>query len=421
MKLPSWPNPKGYRDIDLNLSRIRSLLQRLDNPQNRLPKTIHVAGTNGKGSTIAFLRAFLEAHQKTCHIYTSPHLVEFNERIILAGTQISDDFLNQCLEKCRLACEIKPKITPTYFEGITAAAFLAFSLVEADFLLLETGMGGRFDATNVLDEVLCSVLTPISLDHTEFLGDTIAKIAYEKCGIFKKNTPIFIAKQTPEALKIIKEEASKLNCPLYIFGQDFNYEIKENHWQITPSNFQLPFIDNLAGKHQMDNATLALSLIITQNLVNVKQNRIKSAIPSIYWPARLQKITSGHFFNPSQTLFLDGSHNQAGAKTILEFLQNNPKKPHILVFSMLKDKNCQKFLEIIADEIDQLIAIPIENEKNSRNPGEIVEIAKKIGINACKSNNLEEAFAKITKKDPLILVCGSLYLAGNFIAQNYEN
>ena len=208
MKIPFWPDAKIH-NIELGLSRVLQLLERLGNPHLKLPPAIHIAGTNGKGSTLAFLRAIFEESGLKIHTYTSPHLVNFNERILLAGKEISDDFLNEILTECKKAAEIFPQIQVTFFEGTTVATFLAFSRVPADLLLLETGMGGRLDATNVLPEVLCSVITPISFDHEEFLGNTLAKIAYEKAGIIKKNCPVVIGKQVEEALQVIEDQAFK--------------------------------------------------------------------------------------------------------------------------------------------------------------------------------------------------------------------
>ncbi len=456
MKLPFWPNPTGYRNIDLGLSRVIDLLGRVGNPHQKLPPTIHIAGTNGKGSTLAFLRAILEENGRSVHCYTSPHLVEFNERIVLAGEKISDDFLNECLLACKNACEIEPKITPTYFEGITVAAFLAFSKIKADFLLLETGMGGRLDATNVIEKNLCTIITPISFDHTEFLGDSLAKIALEKASIIKKNCPVFVGKQDREALAVIKDYAKKMNSPTKIFGEDFDFEILENDWKFTVAKnfkpttffaklfcinksdkklrekFTLPFPKFLAGDHQMQNASLAISCAISKNLAFVKENRIKSALLRASWPARLQKITFGRLFAKiaQGEVFLDGSHNLAGAATVFEFLRSKHAKKRILIFSMLKDKDCEGFLRKIRSEIDFLITLPIENEPKSRSGEEIVKIAQSLSINSIAVGDFDEAFDFVAKldegaksgssldKNKLVLVCGSLYLAGNFLEKN---
>lgn len=477
MKFPSWPNQIGYRNIELGLDRMYKILERLNNPHKKLPPTIHIAGTNGKGSTLSFLRSILEHHDQKVHCYTSPHLVEFNERIVISGENISDNFLNECLEICKKACEAEPKITPTYFEGITAAAFLAFSKVKADFLILETGLGGRLDATNVIEDHLFSIITPISKDHTEFLGEKISQIAFEKAGIMKKNCPVFIAKQDPEALKVLKDKAKELNCQTTIFQEDFDINIKENGWEITeltpekwrrnngwlkkppkkllqslfqsllqkplqsspqkpPQNLpqSLPFTKFLAGSHQLDNACIALYSIITQNLIAVKENRIKSAILNTKWPARLQNIDSGAIFDKinaifneeSQNfeLFLDGSHNESGAETIKNLLKNYENRQKIIVFSMLKDKDCHSFLKQIKNEADILIAKPIKNEKNSLKNEEITKICEELNIKSAKSSNINDAIAKIKEfanKDSIIIFCGSLYSAGEFLEENLDN
>lgn len=413
MKFPFWPNPQGYRDIDLGLSRVYELLARLGNPHLKIPPTIHIAGTNGKGSTLAFLRAIFTQSALKIHTYTSPHLVNFNERIILAGEEISDEFLNEILSECKIAAEKSPQIPVTFFEGITVAAFLAFSRVKADLLLLEVGMGGRLDATNVLPKVLCSVITPIAFDHEEFLGKTLAKIAFEKGGIIKKNCPVIIGKQKTSALKVLERHALELGCETKIFGRDF----------IVDKKLPLP---SLLGDHQAENAATAIAAALTQKKFPITENQIKSALTKTFWPARLQKINSGKFFKilpKNFELFLDGSHNIQGAETIKNFLKTQKNKKIFVIFSMLKDKNCEGFLKKIAGEIDYLIAITIPDESKSRKASEIKEIAKKIGINSIATKNFDEAFEKIIPQQKnnggnLILICGSLYLAGKFLEMN---
>jgi dihydrofolate synthase/folylpolyglutamate synthase len=221
VKIPFWPSPSGYRDIDLGLSRVINLLKRLGNPHHKIPSTIHIAGTNGKGSTLSFLKTIFTESGYLVHSYTSPHLASFNERIVLANNEIDDKFLNECLEICRQAAEQHPKIPVTFFEGITVAAFLAFSKIKADILLLEVGMGGRLDATNVITQNLLSIITPISFDHTEFLGKNLAKIAYEKAGIIKTNCPVIIGKQKTTALQTIKNRALELDSKIISFEKHF--------------------------------------------------------------------------------------------------------------------------------------------------------------------------------------------------------
>jgi len=406
MKIPFWPPFQGYREIDLELSRIKELLKRLGNPEQKLPPTIHIAGTNGKGSTLAYLFHFLKDNNKLVHRYTSPHLVDFNERIILANEEIRDGFLNECLKECKEKSEIKPEITLTFFEGITAAAFLAFSKVKADYLLLETGMGGRLDATNVLDKVLAAIITPISFDHMEFLGDSLDKIAYEKAGIIKENCPVFIGKQEEASLKVIKKKCQEKNSNYYIYNQDFKVQKNE----FIGLNHQLPLPKPpLSGSHQIDNMALALAVILKLNLCE----KI-TEITDFNWPARLQKISSNKFKNSE--IYVDGGHNISAAYTILEFLKTHKNKKKTIIFSMLKNKNYQEFLKIIAPEINELIATPISNEDNSTNLADIKEVTQSLNIKTKEVDNITEAMKEINEKDELVLVCGSLYLAGEFLS-----
>lgn len=405
MKFPFWPNPSGYRDIDLGLSRVYDLLSRVGNPHLKLPPTIHIAGTNGKGSTLAFLRAIFSESGLKIHSYTSPHLVNFNERIILADEEISDDFLNKILSECKEAAEKFPKIPVTFFEGITVAAFLAFSRVKADLLLLEVGMGGRLDATNVLPKVLCSIITPISFDHEEFLGKTLAKIAFEKAGIIKKNCPVFVGKQKESALQMIEEMAQTTGS--------------EAICRLSTVDCRL----SLEGEYQKENAALAVTVALTQKQFPVTQKQIENGLKKTFWPARLQKISSGKFFKmlpKSCELYLDGSHNLQGSETVRKFLKSKKNKKIFVILSMLKDKNCEGFLKKISKEIDQLIALTIPDETKSRTADEINKIAKKIGVNSVAAKNFDEAFWMIGRCDEeaVALVCGSLYLAGNFLELN---
>jgi dihydrofolate synthase/folylpolyglutamate synthase len=427
MKLPFWPNPTGYRDIVLGLARVYQLLERLGNPHLKLPPTIHLAGTNGKGSTLSFLRSIFEESGLKIHTYTSPHLVNFNERIVLSGNEISDDFLNEILLECKNAAEISPPIAVTYFEGITVAAFLAFSRIKADLLLLETGMGGRLDATNVLPEVLCSIITPIAFDHTEFLGKTLGKIAFEKGGIIKKNCPTLSGKQKSSALKTLESQALAMGSKIKFLGRDWKIKKEKNGFLFAGfgKKISLP-LPSLLGEHQIENASLALAAIFSQKKFLVSESQIKSALQKTFWPGRLQKIESGKFAKilpKNCDLYLDGSHNLHGSATISKFLKTQKNKKIFVIFSMLEDKDCSGFLKKLSPEIDHLFALTIPNETKSRQALEIKKIAEKIGIKTTTVKNFEEAFKKIlslkkSDEDALILVCGSLYLAGSFLDEN---
>ncbi len=397
MKLPFWPNPQGYRDIKFGLSRVYDLLARLDNPHLKLPPTIHIAGTNGKGSTLSFLCSiFVEAGLRV-HSYTSPHLVDFNERINLLGKNISDDFLNEILRECQLAAETDPAIPITFFEGTTVAAFLAFSRVEADVLLLETGMGGRLDATNVLPQVLCSVITPISFDHQEFLGNSLEEIAKEKAGIIKKNCPTVTGKQKQGALEVLKNKALEMESDLVC---DLGSEVYDLE---------------MLGSHQQENARTAVAVIKTQKKFLISDEQIKKGLKKTFWPARLQKVSLKNL-DKNFELYLDGSHNLQGAETVLDFLQKQKDKKIFVIFSMLKDKDCAGFLRKISSKVDELIALEIPDEPKSRKADEISKIAADLGMESKTAKNFSDAFEKIKYDEPaLILICGSLYLAGKFL------
>ena len=423
MKLPFWPTFIGNRDIKLGLDRVYKTLERLDNPHLKIPPTIHLAGTNGKGSTLSFLKnIFINSNLKV-HSYTSPHLVNFNERIFLANEEISDDFLNECLHECKNASEIEPKIELSFFEATTITAFLAFSKIKADILLLETGMGGRLDATNILPEVLATIITPISLDHTEFLGKTLTKIAFEKAGIIKKNCPTFIAKQKLSALKTIKEVALKNNSQTTIFGDDFNIIKKAKSFKFVGFKQNLEFKNpTLFGTHQIDNASLAIAVALSLKEFSIKKEAIDKALENTIWQARIQPILAGKFFDKltgSQKLYLDGSHNLQGASTILNFLKSQKKQKKIVIFAMLSDKDYVKFLTKLSSEIDLLIITTIKNEPKSIEPKIIENLAQDLGIKSRIVKDFDEAFLGIKNEEKaVILITGSLYQAGSFLEEN---
>lgn len=430
MKLPLWPNPIGYRDIDLGLSRVNHLLERLDNPHLKLPTTIHLAGTNGKGSTLAYLKSIFEASGLKVHGYISPHLVRFNERIILAGKEISDDFLNQILKECRKATEIEPKINVTFFEGVTVAAFLAFSKIKADVLLLETGMGGRLDATNVITNPLLTIITTISLDHTDFLGTTLSKIALEKAGIIKKYSTTIISKQKSAALKVLKTSAQKNNSSILAYGE---------HWKSSKTRDGILFeygkqklllpSPSLMGHHQIINAGNAVMAVLAQKQFKINHKNIASGLQNAVWPARLQKITQGKFYKligKNTDLILDGSHNEDGAKTLKDWLKKDRLAKNYLINAMLKDKDTENFLKHLATETELLMGLEIKNDSKSKTAAEIVAIARSLKIKAANADDFSDAIKKINhyhlKNYPYqpsrIVVCGSLYLAGQFLEEN---
>ena len=400
----------------LGLERILSLLARLGSPHHRLPPTIHVAGTNGKGSTISLMRAMLEAAHKRVHVYTSPHLVKFNERIVLAGQEIEDRYLLDLIERCQ---KEEPQDI-TWFELTTAAAFLAFSEVPADFLLVETGVGGRLDATNVLENPVLTVITSLSIDHTEYLGETLEEIAREKAGILKKNCPLITCCHPIEAQKVILSRAQELKCP--VFSERDTWQITEERdhlefiWKEKAFNFPYP---SLSGIHQIQNAGLALAAGFSLGL---DPSSCSQGLSKASWPGRLQRLPS----TPGIELWLDGAHNPDGAKVILETLLRWKKEdglPLYIIIGMIKNKDHETFLGIFQSHVERLFIVPVQNPYQKLDPHILYDKARKLGFSTVLSPNVQEALQHIDlqreKKPVRVLICGSLYLAGELLYQIY--
>jgi len=417
MLLPSWPNPNNFHYIDLNIDRVKNLLSRLNNPHFNLPPTIHIAGTNGKGSTLAFLKSIFNQAGYKVHRYTSPHLVNFNERIELADEIISDHMLNEILQEVEIASKIFPEIPVTFFEGTTVASFVAFSRVKADILLLETGLGGEFDATNVIDDPLCSIITTIDFDHQQYLGDSLKKIASAKAGIIKKNCLTITTNQQQEVIAVIKNKALQLNSNLVI-GADFIADKISNLSEIKLG---------LEGSHQLENAVLAMSCVMLQNKFSISYSQILDGLLNASWRGRLQKINDKNFLKllPKNCQFyLDGSHNLQGAKTVKQFLNKFSKQKISIIFSMLNDKNYIDFLREIIEsnnyQIDEIIFMTIPNQPRAISIEEFCNIANKLKINFYIASNFLQAFTRINQLSfQLILLTGSLYLVAEFL-KNYD-
>jgi dihydrofolate synthase / folylpolyglutamate synthase len=415
--------------IDLALDRVRRLLAALGHPERRLPPVIHVAGTNGKGSTIAFMRAILEAGGHRVHVYTSPHLVRFNERFRLAaegaGRLVTDQELSAVLEDCEHANAGAPI---TVFEITTAAAFLLFSRHPADALLLEVGLGGRLDATNVIDRPLATLITPVSLDHLEHLGGSLAEIAAENAGILKRGVPAIIAAQPRAALAAIERQAMRVRAPIRIAGE---------HWTATEERGRLVYQDDaglldlpaprLYGRHQFENAGVAISALRAAGLV-LAPAAFEAGIAKADWPARMQRLSPGALaaLAPAGSeLWLDGGHNADGGRAIanaLADLEERVSRPLVLVVGMLASKDCEGFLRNFAGLARRVVAIPIPNQANSLAADLICDVARDIGIPAQASTNLASALAVIGRFEldpsPRILITGSLYLAGEVLSAN---
>ena len=411
-------NHPGLNYIDLGLERVQAFLALLGSPHKKLPPVIHVAGTNGKGSLIANLHAIFEAAGYRVHRYISPHLVRFNERIVLAGKPISDDALLQVLERVYDVVKQQPV---TFFEATTAAAFLAFSERPADIVLLETGMGGRLDATNVVDAPLLTAITPISLDHCNFLGTTLTAIAVEKAGIIKHGVPCVVGRQQDEASSVIAAQACDLQAPLY----------RMNHeWQLSGSLYQSPkrileLNPSLTGGHQYDNAATAVACIDMLSPFIFTDAQIQKGIESAVWPARLQRLTGWYadLLPDGMELWLDGGHNPQGAQILAQWFESRGIKKIHAICGMVKDKDAGGFLKILAPYIAQLYTVTIPDEPLCMPAEQLEMVAKHAGITADSMPSVEKALQTIAeraKTPAIVCICGSLYLAGKVLAANGE-
>lgn len=404
--------------IDLTLDRMWRLLENLGNPQNDLPPVIHIAGTNGKGSTQAMIRAGLEAAGKKVHAYTSPHLARFHERIRLAGELIDEDHLTEILDECYAK---NGGETITYFEITTAAAILAMARTPADYTLLEVGLGGRLDATNVIKQPLLSIITPISIDHEQFLGNTLTKIAGEKAGIIKRHCPVIVAPQPEEAMDVIEQTAERNHAQIIAQGQ---------HWHIDTEHDGLMFQDetgvvqlprpNLPGDHQIENAGTAVAAL---RHLGFNTEICEAAISQARWPARMQKLQTGPIIDsaPNAEIWLDGGHNPAAGQAIGHHLGTLENRPTYLICGMLNTKDIGGYLTPIAPHIEKLIAVSIPGEMNTLPATDTAAAARDAGIQAEVAEDVLAATRNIVKITPnaRILICGSLYLAGN-ILRNHE-
>jgi dihydrofolate synthase/folylpolyglutamate synthase len=412
--------------IDLTLDRMTRILAQLDHPERKLPPVIHVAGTNGKGSVIAFMRAMLEADGKRVHVYTSPHLVRFNERFRIAGRLVSDEKLEEALAECE---RVNAGAPLTLFEITTAAGMLLFSRNPADVLLLEVGLGGRLDATNVIDQPAASVITPISRDHAEYLGENIDQIAVEKAGIIKEGVPVVVGVQHRDALSVIERRAARLNAPIRIAGEDWTAGEERGRlvYQDEERLIDLPG-PKLYGRHQFDNAGLAVAALRSVPSLTPRFSSLEAGVVNAEWPARMQRLTSGTLFLRAPQggeLWLDGGHNPDGGRAIaavLADLEERAPKPVVLIVGMLTSKDCEGFLRNFAGLTRRIIAIPIEGQKNAMSPDGIADIARNVGIPAMTRTSLKAALdaTEILELDPppRILITGSLYLAGEVLKQN---
>ena len=415
------------KKIDLSLGRVARLCAALGDPQKHLPPVIHVAGTNGKGSTVATLRAIAEAAGLRVHVYTSPHLVRFAERIRLAGTLISDDQLTELLETVERANAGAPI---TFFEITAAAAFKAFADTPADLCLLEVGLGGRFDATNVVEGVAVSVIAPVDYDHREFLGDRIEGIAGEKAGILRAGVPAVVARQRPEALAVIEAEAERVGAPLTVAGRDFDAWAERGRLMVQAGERLLDLPPPaLPGAHQIENAGLAVMAALTLGDPRIGEAALAAGVANATWPARLQRLTAGPLGAAARPagadLWLDGAHNPHAAAALAEFarsLKARDGRPVVLILGLLANKDAAGVFGALKGAADRVLTVGFDAPAAAA-PGDLAQAARAAGIEAWPFDNVSEALAaalSVGGPAPHVLIGGSLYLAGEVLAMSPE-
>jgi dihydrofolate synthase/folylpolyglutamate synthase len=416
--------------IDLTLERMWRILARLDHPERRIPPVIHVAGTNGKGSTVAFLRAILEAAGLRVHVYTSPHLVRFNERFRLGraggGILVSDDELRAVLDHCERVNGGEPI---TIFEIETAAAFHLFARHPADVVLLEVGLGGRLDATNVIEAPLASVITPVGMDHVEFLGDTVAKIAAEKAGIVKRGVPVVCAEQPAEAAAVIEQAARRAHAPLHAATQDWHVNVERGRLVYQDDDGLLDLAaPRLFGRHQFDNAGLAIATLRAVKAFRVEPAAFEQGIARAEWPARMQRLAAGALVEAAPKdaeLWLDGGHNVDGgrvAAAALGDLEERVPRPLVVIAGMMGNKDAAGFLGNFTGLTRHIVAVPIPDQDNAMEPEVLAAAARALGMRVETAESVEAALRAVAQLayevPPRILIAGSLYLAGHVLAAN---
>jgi dihydrofolate synthase/folylpolyglutamate synthase len=419
------------KSIDLSLGRIAARLKALGHPEQRLPPVFHVAGTNGKGSTIAFLRAFLESAGYRCHAYTSPHLVRFNERIRLAGKLIDDDILLSLIREVEAAGVVDGTEQPiTHFEITTAVAFLAFARVPADACLIEVGLGGRYDATNLFAKPHATAVTRISRDHRQFFGDVLTDIAGEKAGIFKRNVPAIVAAQADEGVRQrLIQEAEAVGATLSLHGRE---------WEVVPGGAGFSFRSAkrtldlpppaLVGRHQFMNAGAALAMLDATGGFTVDEAAVRRGLAAVEWPGRLQRLTGGPLaamLPPGWELWLDGAHNDSGGESLgiqaADWRGADPALPLDLVFGVRAEKQPQDVLRPLAPFAARLRAVAIPGDPASAPADQAAAAARDVGIgdSTAAEGPLAAVRALLAAPGPRrILICGSLYLAGAVLADN---
>jgi dihydrofolate synthase / folylpolyglutamate synthase len=418
------------RQIDLSLDRMHRLLAALDHPERQLPPVIHVAGTNGKGSTIAYLRAILEAAGLRVHAFTSPFLVRINECYRLGrnhgGVLVDDDELRGTLEHCERANKGQPI---TIFEIETAAAFCLFARHPADVVLLETGLGGRLDSTNVIDAPLATVIAPVSMDHTEFLGNTLTEIAGEKAAIIKRKKPVVCAEQSPDAMAVIEAQANRMRAPMHAAGQQWHVGVERGRLVYQDERGLMDLAaPKLFGRHQFDNAGLAIATLRAIDAFKIGLPAFEAGIVNAEWPARMQRLVSGALVEqgpPGCEIWLDGGHNAEGgrvAAAALGDLEERVSRPLVVIAGMMANKDAGAFLANFAGLTRHIMAVPIPSRGHAMPPDRLADAARVLGMRVENAPSVEAALQALSRLayevPPRILITGSLYLAGHVLAVN---
>jgi dihydrofolate synthase/folylpolyglutamate synthase len=438
--LPATPSPLDEliarlsalhpKRIDLGLERMQRLLERLDRPERKLPPVIHIAGTNGKGSTLAYLRAILEAAGLRVHAYTSPYLVRINESFRLGrvggGVLVGDDELQTALAHCE---RINAGAPLTFFEAKTAAAFCLFAQHPADVLLLEVGLGGRLDSTNVIETPLATVIAPISMDHTDFLGDTLTSIAGEKAAIIRRGVPVISAEQPVEAMTVIEANANRLRAPLHAAGEGWHVGVERGRLVYQDDRGLMDLAaPKLFGRHQFDNAGLAIATLRAIETLKIPTAAFEAGIVNAEWPARMQRLSSGALLEQAPRgceIWLDGGHNAEGGRVVaaaLGDLEERVSRPLVVIAGMMANKDADAFLGNFAGLTRHIIAVEIPHQDNAMPPDRLADAARALGMRVEIAEGVEAGLRALTRLayeiPPRILITGSLYLAGHVLSLN---
>jgi dihydrofolate synthase/folylpolyglutamate synthase len=416
--------------IELGLERMHRLLAQLDHPERKLPPVIHVAGTNGKGSTVAYLRAMLEAADLRVHVFTSPWLVRINESYRLGqaggGVFVGDDELHDVLTQCE---HVNSGAPITFFEIKTIAAFCLFAQHPADVVLLEVGLGGRLDSTNVVDQPAACVLTPISMDHMDFLGNSLASIAAEKAGIIKRGVPVICAEQEPDAMAVIEQQAKRMRAPLFAAGESWHVNVERGRlvYQDDRGLLDLP-APKLFGRHQFGNAGLAIATLRAIGAFKLPTTAFEAGIVGAEWPARMQRLSSGALIalGPDGCeLWLDGGHNAEGGRVVaaaLGDLEERVSRPLVVIVGMMANKDAAAFLSNFSGLTRHIIVVPIPDQTNAMAPSALADAARTLGMRVEIADGVEAALSSVARLayevPPRILITGSLYLAGHVLGLN---